>query len=284
MILKCILAIIKTLKCSGVVGAAAVRQAPEETAGLDEVMKTTYLNKKSPIPVYYQLYNILLEKMKNKEYEEGALIPSERELSEMYGISRMTVRQALNQLAADGLLTREKGRGTFVSGTKIEHRDIRSFSETVRAMGMEPITRVLSFKTDGKDQVIRDMLFLPEDQTYYTLKRIRSADQHPVAIEEVFIPESICPGLERQDLTKSLYALIKEEYGLAITYMDSKIEAAVPPSEERKLLGIGTGTPVLRISGLSFTSPGQVFSYERSIYRSDQFAYHARIYLSDQSK
>ena len=92
-----------------------------------------WIDKKSPIPAYYQLKKILLKKIEEGQFTVGSMIPSERDLSQTYGISRMTVRQALSQLVADGLLHREKGRGTFVSPVKLVLINIMSFSNTVRA-------------------------------------------------------------------------------------------------------------------------------------------------------
>ncbi len=96
-----------------------------------------HIDKKSPIPVYYQLMNIIMEKIKSGEYSVGSLIPSERDLSELLGISRMSVRQALHHLVNEGLLTREKGKGTFVTKMKFEQRNIMSFSEQFRNIGAE---------------------------------------------------------------------------------------------------------------------------------------------------
>lgn len=237
------------------------------------------IDKKSPIPVYYQLKSLLLKKIQNGEYAQGSLIPSERELGDSLGISRMTVRQALNQLVNEGLLYREKGRGTFVAQKKLEQRNIMSFSDTVRKKGLTPSTRVIEFRKAKAAFDIQELLELTEQDEIYSIKRVRYANEQPVAIEEVFIPVDICPGLDKHDLTSSLYRLIQDEYSYTIGFIDNTMEAAKPSKEERELLDIPAGTPVLRISGTSYTGDGKKLFYERDVYRSDLYNYSVRIYM-----
>lgn len=237
------------------------------------------LNKNSSIPVYYQLKIIVQNKIQSGEYEAGDLIPSERELAKVFGISRMTVRQALNLMVAEGTLVREKGRGTFVAKRKIQHRNISSFSETVRGKGMVPSTKVLYFKLEKAREDIANVLDLSNEERVYTVKRLRLANNIPVGLEEVYIPEHYCPNLDKDLLVASLYQLINDKYGISIHFMDNAIEASVATSDERKLLNISPTTPVLRITGISYISDGRKFSYERDLYRGDQYSYYARIFM-----
>lgn len=238
------------------------------------------LNKNSTIPVYYQLKEIIHKKIQNGEYVEGGIIPSEREFAKDFGISRMTVRQALNQMVSEGTLVREKGRGTFVAKHKIQQKNISSFSETVRAKGMVPSTKVLYFKKESSGEDVSNILNLSVGEQVYVIKRLRFANEIPVGLEQVFIPVHYCPDLESHQLEASLYQLINEKYGISIDYMDNTIEASVTAADERRLLNISTSTPVLRITGVSYISDGRKFSYERDIYRADQYSYNARIFLN----
>ena len=239
-----------------------------------------YIDKKSPIPVYYQLKNIILKKIKDGEFTEGNLIPSERDLGEELGISRMTVRQALNQLVNEGVLYREKGRGTFVSKSKIVQRNIMSFSDTVRNKGLVPSTVILHFEKISDRSDINSILNLKEDEELYNIKRLRLANDIPIAIEEVFIPERYCPELEAFDLKSSLYKLLKEEYSLTISYIDNVIEAAKAAKEEKKLLNLSDATPVLRITNTSHNEDGIKLFYEKDVYRADEYTYNVRIYMN----
>jgi GntR family transcriptional regulator len=244
-------------------------------------VKYMYIDKKSPIPVYCQLKNIILEKINSGEYGAGNPIPSERELSEALSISRMTVRQALNQLTSEGILYREKGKGTFVSKAKIEQRNIMSFSETVAKRGLVPSTTVLKFEKIKPSDDIRNILMLEDNEMVYDLKRLRLANDIPVAIEESFIPEKYCLDLEKFDLQQSLYRILKEEYHYNLAYADNLIEAANTSGEAKKLLEITGSVPVLRIYCQYFTESGIKLYYEKSIYRSDNYKYSIRIFANN---
>lgn len=239
-----------------------------------------FVDKKSPIPAYFQLKNIILKKIQSGEYAEGSLIPSERDLGETFSISRMTVRQALNQLVMEGVLNREKGRGTFVSRSKLEQKNIMSFSDAVRLKGLVPSTHVLHFSCDAAGEDLQASLGLKGGERVYVLRRLRLADDTPVGIEEDFIPEKYCPNLDQYDLTASLYKLIKERYSYEISYVDNVVEASKPTREERELLQIVSNVPVLRVTDDNYTDTGIKLFHERSVYRSDEYKCSMRIYVN----
>ena len=239
-----------------------------------------YVDKKSPIPVYYQLRKIILGKIESGVYRPGDVIPSERELGDSLNISRMTVRQALNQLVNEGVLYREKGKGTFVSRVKFEQKNIMSFSDLVRKKGLIPSTRVLNFNKVKVPHEIAEILEIKENDIIYNFRRLRLAGQMPVGIEEVFIPERYCPGLENLDLTGSLYKLVREEYSHVISYVDNTIESSAPSKDEKKLLDISKkGTSILRINGIYYTDSQIKLFYEKSIYNSEEYKYSVRVYV-----
>lgn len=241
-----------------------------------------FIDKKSPVPAYFQLKNIILDKIKSGEYQAGSLIPSERELSENLGISRMTARQAINQLASENYLVREKGKGTFVNKIKFEQRNIMSFSETVKRLGMVPVTRVLEFSQEKECFDVKQALDLEPEQKIFRVKRLRLADDTPIAVEEVFIPEKLCPDINKLDLTKSLYDLLKTTYSIDISHVDNNIEAIKADKENRRLLMLESGVPVLKISGISYTKESKKLFYERDVYRADKYQYSVRIYMNNE--
>ncbi|TCL74096.1 GntR family transcriptional regulator [Hydrogenispora ethanolica] len=240
-----------------------------------------FINKQSHIPVYYQLKKSLLEQIHSGQFDGGRPIPSERELSEKLNISRMTVRQAINQLVNEGVLYREKGRGTFVSKAKMEQRNVMSFSDFVRQSGRTPATRVLHFGREIAPPEVAAALELDGAAAVFNLKRLRLADQTPIAIEQVFLPERLFPELDRHDLTASLYQLIKDEYSYVIHFIDNSIEAGRPGKEEKAVLHLGPGEPLLRISGLYFSVSGQKLFYENSVYSATQYRYSVRIHVKE---
>lgn len=237
-----------------------------------------YINKKSPIPAYYQLKNIIMEKINSGEYAENSLIPSERELSDSSGISRMTVRQALTQLVQEGTLYRERGKGTFVAKSKIAQKNISSFSQTVRNKGMQPKTEVLKLEKIKAPENIQKILELEDNDLVYNVKRLRFANDVPVAIEENFIPEKYCPQLDAQDLTGSLYRVLTEEYSHKIDFLENVIEAGKASVEDRELLKIASDTPVLKVSAVVHTDSDLKLFYENSKYRSDEYKYNVLVY------
>jgi GntR family transcriptional regulator len=230
---------------------------------------------KQHVPTYVKIKDMIQRKIESGELVPGAPLPSERSLAEKYGLSRMTVRQALSELVAAGALYREQGRGTFVSARKMQQRNITSFSETVRQKGFTPGTKVIGFSTVKPPADIAEKLMIPGE--VYRAMRIRLADDTPVAVEEVFIPLHICPGLKINDLTASLYSLISDVFGHKIGSADSSVSAHHPSARQQEHLGITRNTPVLKIDSLYYSASGATLYYERAIYRADMYEYNIRI-------
>src|SRR6059058_1119123 len=134
-------------------------------------MNAIYRN--SPLPLYFQLKEIMRERIRSDEWKPGDLIPSERELSEKYGISRMTARQAITELVNEGLFYREQGKGTFVSHLKISQQLIRltGFTEDIRARGQRPDTKVLSATMCPADESTAERLRIKTGQLIFCLRR-----------------------------------------------------------------------------------------------------------------
>ena len=239
-----------------------------------------YIDKSSPIPAYFQLMNSLKQKISEGEFPVGGAIPSERELADTLNISRMTVRQALSQLVQEGVLKREKGRGTFVSAPKIEQDNIMSFSDAVRMRGITPITKLLHLSKDAASAQLCSLLDLKENEMVYHVKRLRIAGETPVGIEQNFIPEKFCPRLEQYDLTASLYNIFKTEYGFSIRHVDHVIEAGKPSKDERELLHVTPSASILKVNCLNFTDGNFKLFYEESIYRSDEYQYKLRVFVN----
>lgn len=228
-------------------------------------------------PVYVKIKELI-----QQQIEDGVLVPgdklaSERTLADEHGLSRMTVRQALTDLVTAGALYREQGRGTFVSARKMQQRNISSFSETVRMRGFTPHTRVIGFQSLAPPENIAERLMLPEGCETYRAMRIRLADETPVAVEEVFIPAHICPGLTQDDLADSLYRLMTDSFGHKIGSADCSVVALLPGARFQEYLGVTRQTPLLKVNSLYFSTSGATLYYERAIYRTDMYEYNFRI-------
>lgn len=233
------------------------------------------IDKKSPIPIYFQLKNIIKDDIENGVLKPGSIIPSEREYSEKYGISRMTVRQALKELEDDGLIIRERGRGSFVARPKIEQKNIMSFTEMVKNMGMVPSTTVIDLKRTVVGN-LHNRFMLDEQEGLFEITRLRCANNVPVAIESDYIPERYAPGIDEKDLTGSLYRLLREEYNIEVTCSSAGFEAVMSDSYLEKILETDGCIPLLKVESVNI-SDKPVF-YEVSFYRSDTFKYVVNIY------
>jgi len=236
------------------------------------------IDKYSHIPVYYQIKNYILEKITSDEWEKDKPIPSERELCELMKVSRMTVRQAIGELEKDGILYKIRGKGTFIAKSKIEQKNIMSFSELVKSKGIKPSTDILEFGKDIVNLDIAKAMGVDSETLFYKIKRLRKADGEPVAIEEVFVPMHYCPDIEKYDLTGSLYEILHDEYNYKIDEIILNIDAIMPSEYEQKFLKVDKNVPLLKAEGISITSLGKEIFYEISCYRSDKFSYKVSVY------
>jgi GntR family transcriptional regulator len=228
------------------------------------------------VPTYFKLKKKILKDIETGVLVPGDVLPSERSLAAMHGLSRITVRQALTDLVTAGILYREQGRGTFVSARKMQQNNISSFSETVREMGFTPSTKVIDFDLVKPPPDIATKLMIKEGDVYRAV-RVRLADTVPVAYEEVFIPFGICPGLEKKDLQYSLYTIINKTFGHRVGSADCSVSALHPSSKQQENLNISRNTPVLKIDSLYYSISGITLYYERAVYRADMYECDFRI-------
>lgn len=237
------------------------------------------LEKNSHIPIYIQIEELIKQRIYLEEYGIGENIPSERELSMQFDVSRMTVRQAITNLVNSGLLYREKGRGTYVANPKFEQplMGLTSFTEDMRARGMEPSSKVLRFEKIVPPVDIAHDLLLERGEEVFFVVRIRYANAKPMAIERTYIPVKIYPDLDEKKVMGSLYALIEARFHQKIGNAIQQMEAAIVGKEDCKYLQIGTAAPVLIIKRISFLSDGIPFELVRSTYRADRYKFISEI-------
>ncbi|MER2057922.1 MAG: GntR family transcriptional regulator [Niallia sp.] len=229
--------------------------------------------KDSHIPIYYQLEMEIKEIIKN--LQPGDPISSEREFSEKYGISRMTVRQAINNLVAEGVLVRQRGKGTFVATPKVEQElsGLTSFSEDMRSRGLTPQTKILDFKTIPCPRGIASKLQIEEGDTVYEFSRLRIADDIPMALETSYLPTTLIKDLQEETLHGSIYEYVEQTLYLKISHATQTIESTLSQKNESTPLGIKEGAPVLLMERYSYLENGTPFEYVKSIYRGDRYKF-----------
>ncbi|WP_332647018.1 GntR family transcriptional regulator [Lysinibacillus sp. 54212] len=237
------------------------------------------LDKNSHIPIYIQIEEILKQRIYLEEYGIDESIPSERELSIQFGVSRMTVRQAINTLVNSGLLYREKGRGTYVANPKLEQplMGLTSFTEDMRARGMEPSSKILRFEKIVPPFDIASDLLLEKDEEVFFVVRIRNANDKPMAIERTYIPVKLYPELDEKKIMGSLYALIEAKFHQKIGNAIQQMEAAIVAKDDCRYLQISPTAPVLIIKRISYLSDGIPFELVRSTYRADRYKFISEI-------
>ncbi len=241
-------------------------------------MSAIYRN--SPLPRYYQLKEIMRDRVQSDEWKPGDLIPSERELSEKYGISRMTARQAITELVNEGLFYREQGKGTFVSQRKITQQLIRltGFTEDIKARGQKPGTKVLSAQMFPADETTAEKLRIDPGTLIFRLQRLRLADDEPLAIELSQITFKDCERLLEEDLEQnSLYRLLETKYGIPLMEADQELEAGLAGNEEVQLLKISLGRPVLFTRRITYTERNQPIEYAKAVYCGNKYIFHTHL-------
>ena len=242
------------------------------------------LDRHSVVPLYYQIQQHLLEQVRSGALKAGEPVPSEQEIAARLGVSRMTARQAVKSLCHLGIAYSQRGRGTFVSGIKIEKnfRRLLSFSEEIKERGSQPRSRLLACGRVPADPETACALRLPAGKEVIRLRRVRFADDSPVCVECTYLPARICPGLaETFEPKASLYKTLWERFGIRIHAADEVVEVGLPNAEAAKLLRIAKGSPVFLITRTSYVQDGPPVEFVKSTYRGDRFKIVNRLTRQD---
>ena len=203
----------------------------------------------------------------------GQAIPSERQLTQEIGVSRLTVRAAIDELVRDGYLDRRHGSGTYVTEPKIaQPLTLTSFSEEMRRRGMVPGSRTLELTITSAGARLARRLQVSPEEPLVRVKRLRLADSEPMAMEVLHIPEALVPGLTKADLeNRSFYELLAERYEIVIGSGTQTIEPTVTNEEESEVLGVPLHTPAFLFERTTVSESGRTVEFVRSIYRGDRY-------------
>lgn len=228
-------------------------------------------------PKYYRLKKHLLELTRTQP--PGTPVAPERTLAGDFDISRTTVRQALQELVIEGRLERIQGRGTFVAKPKVAHSlRLTSYSEDMRAQGLEPASRLLGIGYIPADAELAERLGIPRGNRVLRIERLRLADAVPMAIETSHLSAARFPSLRRTlDRHTSLYAALREVYGVRLAEAEETIETALATPREASLLATDVGMPLLQLSRHSFEADGTPVEWVRSVYRGDRCKFVGRL-------
>jgi GntR family transcriptional regulator len=231
------------------------------------------IDRRSPLPLYAQLRKGLEARLAGGEWRAGDRIPSEPELCKEYGVSRPVVRQALQELASEGVFVRRKGLGTFVAEPKVVSRSLVhslvGFYQDMERMGLTTETRVLGQALEPAGEKVGARLKIDVLTPVVKISRLRSVGGHPVVLVSSYLPYALCPGLIQADLRhQSLYAYLEQEYSLRIGGGQREIEAVLATDEEARLLEVERGAPLLRLESVSFLEDGRPMEYFNGVFLS----------------
>lgn len=233
------------------------------------------LDHESTVPLYIQLKEYLREQIETAVYGAGSRLPSERELAQRFGVSRMTAREALHLLAQDGFVVARVGKGTFVRNTQInqELRFLSSFTEDIRQRGMTPSSRLIQARIATANKDIASRLKISTGARIVVISRARLADSKPIAWEICHLNARLCPGiLDRHDFSReSLYQVLRDQYGYRLLWADQSIGARMPDEQEQDILKLDSATPVLNLTRVTYTDDDVPLEYVRSVYRCDRY-------------
>ncbi|GKX30559.1 GntR family transcriptional regulator [Vallitalea longa] len=242
-------------------------------ASIDSFKKYT-VNKSTPIPLYFQFKNILIEMMKDEVLKPGDMIPTEFELCDIYGISRTTIRQALTELVNEGKFYRVKGRGTFVAQTKIEHdftQKAESFNSEMLRNGYTPSTKVLDFKVVTATPEVASALNLAPNTDVIYLKRLRFVNNEPLKISQTYLPYSFCKHILDNNMNEeSLYSILSSNINTKVYKVVKEMEAVVPTKEDCELLEINKTTAIQLFHAKGYNKFETPVEYTVSRFRGDK--------------
>jgi GntR family transcriptional regulator len=228
------------------------------------------LHRDSPVPVWAQIEDHLAARI--AQLRVGDRLPPERELAEQLDVSRGTVRQALDALAARGLIERGVGRGTFVAAGKVEVRlhDVAGFTEQMARAGLIANARVLRAGVVPTPDEIARQLALGEGAPVVRIERLRLAGKLPLTLEDSWIPSARFPGIEDLDLRGSIYALMRDLYGHAPVRVVEALEPVVAQQHSAELLGIPPGSALMRVERTAYDADDVAVEYARDLHRGDR--------------
>jgi len=233
-----------------------------------------------PIPLYYQLKQRVRNEIERGVYRSGDRLPSETEMIQRYGVSRITVRQALSELESEGIVVRRHGRGSYVAERNIEQDLVRltDFVEDMEVAGLAPSSQVLSFKREAATTGSANALGVAVGEDVLRIDRLRLADERPIAYDITWLPLRFGLLLSEAELRHStIYHILETRYNIPVEMGVFHITASVASAEQAHLLHVALGTGLLLIRRVSYTTGDVPIYVQDRYYRTDRVSYRATL-------
>ncbi len=225
---------------------------------------------------YQEIANNLRSQIQAGVYKSGEQLALEREMCEQYGVSRITIKKAVDQLVKEGLVVKRRGSGTFVKS--LANQDVHDISMANQFSGFSKAfeghkiaTEVVRFDIIHPEPEVAEKLNITTDDFVYDIIRLRKVDEQPVVIEYTQMPIELIPGIKREVLEKSIYQYIETQLHFKIQSAHRFIRALMPTEQEEKLLHIEHGKmPILEVEQIAFLDDGRAFEYSKAHHRGDK--------------
>jgi GntR family transcriptional regulator len=238
----------------------------------------------TPIPRQVTLHSRIREELRARifsgAWQPHDRVPSESELMTQYGVSRVTVRQALGDLEKERLIFKIAGKGSFVAQPKPfqELGRLQGFAEAMGSHGHEIFNKLVHVVEVEATPKVAERLGLAPHTVVVELQRVRYLDRRPVSLDVTWVPKHIGERLAREELdTRDIFAILENDYGLPLGHADLAIDATLANARLAALLEVPHGAPVLRVERLTHSSQGQPLDYEHLYFRADNFQYRLRV-------
>lgn len=234
----------------------------------------------SPLPLYVQIRDDLRRKILEGSYAVHERLPSENELMNHFGVSRITIRQALRDLHNEGLVFSAQGKGTYVSKPKAVQnvQRLQGFGEAMSKQGYEATARLLSIQQEHKPSkpVVAALELNPGDEVV-EVKRVRYLNREPICIESSYFPLPVGQKLFGQDLSGDIFPMLENQFDISLGHAEISIDSTLADEEVQHFLGLRSGEPILRVERLTHDTDGTPIDFEYLCYRGDAFKYQFRV-------
>lgn len=241
------------------------------------------IDRSKPVPYYAQVKELLRDYIAQNDIAPGDRLPSESQLCDLLDVSRTVVRQALDDMVHEGLLVKEKGRGTFVSQRMSKLREsliqkLTGFYQDMTDQGYKPVTQVLKQEVVSATPKVAARLRVETKSPVIQIERLRFVNDEPIVLVTTYLPYERCPELLYRDLTnQSLYQLLETEFNLVITSGIRSIEAVLADEREAQLLQIKKGAPLMMLNSVSFLDDGTPIEFFHALHRGDRSRFEVEL-------
>ncbi|MEH7305514.1 GntR family transcriptional regulator [Neobacillus drentensis] len=222
--------------------------------------------------LHLKVKDAIIQLINEGEYKPDSQLPTEAEFCEKYGVSRTTVRTALQQLTMEGYVYRKRGSGTFVSAKKVKQiltTTVDHFSSQISMQGKKPSIKVLQLEVIPADEYLSEKLKIQEGEPVNTLERIRYVNEEPIQFETAYLPWYKTPAIDKHGCENSLYKLLETQFGIKVNKTIETLELFIADQEAAEKLHISVGDPCFALDTFAYLLDGSTIEYSKTIYRGD---------------